>query len=158
DFAPRKHTGSGCETARRHARTMAAVKTHRPSCAPPCGMTLNIGRDEARRRDGPGGHGRKADRLPGCRRYRRIDDPAVRARIAQMWGVSRDDLPRACESAYQLPGKPGTSGGAPALPVYESNSIVLVPNAVHVEKRLRNLDFSMVCDFVFSDTAGLADA
>ena len=106
--------------------------------------------------NGQGGreHGQKADQLPG---YRRIDDPAAREHVARVWGVSPDDLPGPGESAYELLDKLGTSGGARALLVFGSNPVVSAPNAVHVEKRLRNLDFLMVCDFVFSETAELAD-
>jgi assimilatory nitrate reductase catalytic subunit len=51
--------------------------------------------------NGQGGreHGQKADQLPG---YRRIDDPADRAYIAQIWGVAPEALPGAGRSAYEL--------------------------------------------------------
>src|SRR5262249_19721927 len=106
--------------------------------------------------NGQGGreHGQKADQLPG---YRRIDDPAARDHVARVWGVSPDEIPGPGESAYELLDKLGTSGGARGLLVFGSNPVVSAPNAVHVEKRLRNLDFLMVCDFVFSETAELAD-
>jgi len=106
--------------------------------------------------NGQGGreHGQKADQLPG---YRRIDDPAAREHVAAVWGVSPDEIPGPGVSAYELLDKLGTSDGARALLVFGSNPVVSAPNAVHVEKRLRNLDFLMVCDFVLSETAGLAD-
>jgi assimilatory nitrate reductase catalytic subunit len=106
--------------------------------------------------NGQGGreHGQKADQLPG---YRRIDDPAARAHVAKVWDVSPDEIPGPGESAYELLSKLGTSDGARALLVFGSNPVVSAPNAVHVEKRLRNLDFLMVCDFVLSETAELAD-
>src|SRR5262249_4410410 len=42
--------------------------------------------------NGQGGreHGQKCDQLPG---YRKLDDPAARAHVAQVWGINPDDLP-----------------------------------------------------------------
>lgn len=42
--------------------------------------------------NGQGGreHGQKADQLPG---YRKLDDPAARAHVAEVWGVAPESLP-----------------------------------------------------------------
>src|SRR4051812_50057877 len=42
--------------------------------------------------NGQGGreHGQKADQLPG---YRKLDDPAARRHVAEVWGVDPDSLP-----------------------------------------------------------------
>lgn len=106
--------------------------------------------------NGQGGreHGQKADQLPG---YRRIDDPADRAYIAQVWGVAPETLPGAGKSAYELLSAIGTEDGLRALLVMGSNVVVSAPNAGHIEKRLAALDFLAVADFFLSDTAKLAD-
>jgi assimilatory nitrate reductase catalytic subunit len=106
--------------------------------------------------NGQGGreHGQKADQLPG---YRRIDDPADRAYIAQIWGVAPEALPGAGRSAYELLDTIGTQGGVRALLVMGSNLVVSAPNAGRVQERLGALDFLVVADFFLSETAKLAD-
>ena len=51
--------------------------------------------------NGQGGreHGQKADQLPG---YRKLDDPAARRHVAEVWGVDPDSLPGPGRSAYEL--------------------------------------------------------
>jgi assimilatory nitrate reductase catalytic subunit len=106
--------------------------------------------------NGQGGreHGQKADQLPG---YRRIDDPAARAHMAQVWGVAESTIPGPGKSAYELLNALGPEGGVRALLVMGSNIVVSAPNAVHVEQRLKALDFLVVADFFLSETAQLAD-
>ena len=106
--------------------------------------------------NGQGGreHGQKADQLPG---YRRIDDPAAREHVAGVWGIDPADLPGPGLSAYELLDALGTEGGPKVLLVFGSNPVISAPNAVRIEKRLRNLDLLVVCDFVMSETASLAD-
>jgi assimilatory nitrate reductase catalytic subunit len=106
--------------------------------------------------NGQGGreHGQKADQLPG---YRKIDDPAARAHIASVWGVEPDSIPGAGLSAYELLDALGRSDGPKALLVFGSNPVVSAPNANHVADRIRSLDLLVVCDFVLSETAALAD-
>lgn len=106
--------------------------------------------------NGQGGreHGQKAGQLPG---YRRIDDSADRAYIAQVWGVAPETLPGAGKSAYELLSAIGTEDGVRALLVMGSNVVVSAPNAGHIENRLAALDFLAVADFFLSDTAKLAD-
>ena len=106
--------------------------------------------------NGQGGreHGQKADQLPG---YRRIADPAHRAHVAAVWGVDPDGLPGAGRSAYEMLDGLGRGGGARALLVMASNPVVSAPRALHVEDRLRALDFLCVSDIFLSETAQLAD-
>ncbi|WP_262844979.1 molybdopterin oxidoreductase family protein [Sphaerisporangium corydalis] len=106
--------------------------------------------------NGQGGreHGQKADQLPG---YRRIDDPAARAHVAAVWGVDPADLPGPGRSAYELLDALGTEGGPKALLVFGSNPAVSAPRAGHVAGRLAALDLLVVCDFVLSETAAMAD-
>ncbi|MFC9277929.1 molybdopterin oxidoreductase family protein [Streptomyces collinus] len=104
--------------------------------------------------NGQGGreHGQKADQLPG---YRKLDDPAARRHVAEVWGVDPDALPGPGRSAYELLDALG--GDVRALLLMGSNPVVSAPRAGHVEERLRSLDFLAVCDVVRSETAELAD-
>ncbi|GAA2236821.1 molybdopterin oxidoreductase family protein [Promicromonospora sukumoe] len=114
--------------------------------------------------NGQGGreHGQKADQLPG---YRKIDDPAARAHVAAVWGVDPDSLPGPGLPAVQLlkslgavdPEGVPAPGRPRALLVHGSNLVVSAPNAGGVIDRLRSLDLLVVCDFVPSETALLAD-
>jgi assimilatory nitrate reductase catalytic subunit len=104
--------------------------------------------------NGQGGreHGQKADQLPG---YRRLDDPAARRHVAEVWGVDPDALPGPGRSAYELLDALGRD--VKALLLMGSNPVVSAPRAAHVEERLRSLDFLAVADVVLSETAALAD-
>jgi assimilatory nitrate reductase catalytic subunit len=106
--------------------------------------------------NGQGGreHGQKADQLPG---YRKIADPADRAAVAAVWGVSADVLPGPGVPAVELLGMLGEPGGVRALLVHGSNVVVSGPDAHAVRRRLQSLDLLVVCDFVLSETAELAD-
>ncbi len=104
--------------------------------------------------NGQGGreHGQKADQLPG---YRSIEDPAARAHVAAVWGVDPESLPGKGVPAVQLLGKLGTE--VRALFVHGANVLVSAPDATAVRRRLAALDLLVVCDFVPSETAQLAD-
>ncbi|MFF7048623.1 molybdopterin oxidoreductase family protein [Streptomyces griseorubiginosus] len=104
--------------------------------------------------NGQGGreHGQKADQLPG---YRKLDDPAARAHVAEVWGVDPDSLPGPGRSAYELLDALGTD--IKSLLLMGSNPVVSAPRAAHVEERIKSLDFLAVCDVVLSETAALAD-
>lgn len=106
--------------------------------------------------NGQGGreHGQKADQLPG---YRKIDDPAAREHVASVWGIAPDTLPAPGKSAYEMLDSLGQDGGVRSLLVLGSNVVVSAPNAAHVERRLKSLDFLVVSDFFLSETAELAD-
>ena len=106
--------------------------------------------------NGQGGreHGQKADQLPG---YRMIDDPAARAHVAAVWGVDPALIPGAGKPAVELLNSLGTPGGPKALFVHGSNILVSAPDAAAIRRRLEALDLLVVCDFVPSETAMLAD-
>jgi assimilatory nitrate reductase catalytic subunit len=106
--------------------------------------------------NGQGGreHGQKADQLPG---YRKIDDPTARRHVAAIWGIDASELPGPGVSAYDMLANIGTEGGIRALLVMGSNIAVSAPHALHVQERLRQLDFLVVSDFFLSETAQLAD-
>src|SRR2546426_1046541 len=105
--------------------------------------------------NGQGGreHGQKADQLPG---YRRIDDPAARRHLAQVWEVEEKEIPGPGRSAYELLSSLGEPDGVRALLVVGSNPVVSAPDAGRIEARLRSLDFLAVSDFFLSETAALA--
>ncbi|MFE7443398.1 molybdopterin oxidoreductase family protein [Streptomyces chartreusis] len=104
--------------------------------------------------NGQGGreHGQKADQLPG---YRKLDDPAARRHVAEVWGVDPDSLPGPGRSAYELLDALGTD--IKSLLLMGSNPVVSAPRAGHIEERIKSLDFLAVCDVVLSETAELAD-
>ena len=104
--------------------------------------------------NGQGGreHGQKADQLPG---YRKLDDPAARRHVAEVWGVDPDSLPGPGRSAYELLDALGTD--IKSLLLMGSNPVVSAPRAAHIEERFKSLDFLAVCDVVLSETAALAD-
>lgn len=106
--------------------------------------------------NGQGGreHGQKADQLPG---YRMITDPAARAHVAEVWGVDPDVIPGAGVPAVELLMSLGQPGGPRALFVHGSNIVVSAPDAQVVRRRVEALDLVVVCDFVPSETALLAD-
>jgi len=106
--------------------------------------------------NGQGGreHGQKADQLPG---YRSIADPAARAHVASVWGVDPATLPGPGLPAVQLLKSLGTDRGPRALFVHGSNLVVSAPDALDIARRVRSLDLVVVCDFVPSETAQLAD-
>lgn len=106
--------------------------------------------------NGQGGreHGQKADQLPG---YRKIDDPAAREHVAGVWGVAPESLPGPGRSAFELLDSLGTEGGPRFLMVHGSNPVVSAPDARRVTERLASLDLLVVCDFVLSETAAMAD-
>lgn len=106
--------------------------------------------------NGQGGreHGQKADQLPG---YRKITDPAAREHVARVWGIDPDELPGPGRSAYELLDALGRPDGPRALMVHGANLAVSAPRAGHVVDRLRSLDLLVVCDFVLSETAAMAD-
>jgi assimilatory nitrate reductase catalytic subunit len=106
--------------------------------------------------NGQGGreHGQKADQLPG---YRKIDNPAHRKHIAEVWGIEESELPAPGRSAYELLDDLGTDRGGRALFVFASNPVISAPRVAHVEERLKALDLLVVSDFFLSETAKLAD-
>ena len=102
--------------------------------------------------NGQGGreHGQKADQLPG---YRSIEDPAARAHVASVWGVTPESLPGKGVPAVELLKRDGLR----VLFVHGSNPVVSAPDATAVRRRLEALDLLVVCDVVPSETAAIAD-
>ncbi|HEX6954088.1 MAG TPA: molybdopterin oxidoreductase family protein [Agromyces sp.] len=106
--------------------------------------------------NGQGGreHGQKCDQLPG---YRKITDPEARAHVARVWGVDPADIPGPGLPAIELLASLGHPDGVRALLVHGSNLVVSSPNIAAVRRGIEALDLLVVCDFVLSETAALAD-
>ncbi|MFF2390462.1 molybdopterin oxidoreductase family protein [Agromyces sp. NPDC058104] len=106
--------------------------------------------------NGQGGreHGQKCDQLPG---YRKITDPVARAHVAAVWGVAPERIPGPGLPAVELLQSLGRPGGVRALLVHGSNLVVSSPNVAAVRTGIAALDLLVVCDFVLSETAALAD-
>lgn len=106
--------------------------------------------------NGQGGreHGQKADQLPG---YRKLDSPADRAHVANVWGIDADELPRPGLSAFEMLDRLGSPGGVRALLVMASNLVVSAPDANRVAARLSRLDLLVVSDIFLAETATFAD-
>lgn len=106
--------------------------------------------------NGQGGreHGQKCDQLPG---YRKITDPEARAHVARVWGVDPADIPGPGLPAIELLASLGQPDGVRALLVHGSNLVVSSPNVAAVRRGIEALDLLVVCDFVLSETAALAD-
>jgi assimilatory nitrate reductase catalytic subunit len=105
--------------------------------------------------NGQGGreHGQKADQLPG---YRSIMNPEHRRHIADVWGIEENELPEKGVSAYEMIEKIAEKE-INGLFIMGSNPVVSNPNAVFVEKALKQLDFLVVADLFLSETARMAD-
>ena len=105
--------------------------------------------------NGQGGreHGQKADQLPG---YRSIENPEHRKYIAEVWGMDPAELPGKGVSAYEMMEKIHAQE-IRTLFLMASNPIVSNPNANFVEEGIEKLDFLVVVDMLFSETAQHAD-
>ncbi|WP_042460174.1 assimilatory nitrate reductase catalytic subunit NasC [Neobacillus dielmonensis] len=105
--------------------------------------------------NGQGGreHGQKADQLPG---YRSLSNPEHRQHIAGIWGIDDIELPEKGVSAYEMMEKIAAEE-IKGLFIMGSNPVVSNPNAIFVEKALKELDFLVVADMYISETARLAD-
>jgi assimilatory nitrate reductase catalytic subunit len=123
--------------------------------------TGNIGREGAGcfmitgQGNGQGGreHGQKCDQLPG---QRNLSDPAARAHVASVWGVSPDELPQPGYSAVEIMNAIH-SGEIKGLLCICFNPLVSLPDANFTREALERLEFFGVIDFFLSETAQHAD-
>jgi len=126
-----------------------------------CLATGNIGREGAGcsmitgQGNGQGGreHGQKCDQLPG---QRQIDDPAARAHVAKVWGISPEEIPQAGLSAQEIMNAIH-AGQIKALFSMCFNPMVSLPNSDFTREALDKLEFFGVVDFFLSETAHHAD-
>jgi assimilatory nitrate reductase catalytic subunit len=105
--------------------------------------------------NGQGGreHGQKCDQLPG---QRSISDPAARQHVAQVWGVSPDQIPQAGYSAVEIM-EAVHRGEIKALLSICFNPLVSLPDANFTREAIERLEFLGVVDFFLSETAHHAD-
>ncbi len=105
--------------------------------------------------NGQGGreHGQKCDQLPGGRD---IENPEHRAYVAQVWGISPDELPRAGVDVYELFRKVDR-GEVRGLLSISFNPKVSLPDNGFITRMLDKLEFYVAIDFFLSETAQHAD-
>lgn len=123
--------------------------------------TGNIGREGAGpvmvtgQGNGQGGreHGQKCDQLPG---QRSLTDPAARAHVAGVWGISPDELPGPGYSAVEIMNAIH-AGEIKGLLSICFNPLVSLPDANFTREALEKLEFFGVIDFFLSETAAHAD-
>jgi assimilatory nitrate reductase catalytic subunit len=123
--------------------------------------TGNIGREGAGpvmitgQGNGQGGreHGQKCDQLPG---QRSLTDPAARAHVAGVWGISPDELPQPGYSAVEIMNAIH-AGEIKGLLSICFNPLVSLPDANFTREALEKLEFFGVIDFFLSETAAHAD-
>jgi formate dehydrogenase major subunit len=90
--------------------------------------------------------------LPG---YARVDDEAVRQRIAALWG--KEELPKEPGLTVVEMTNAAAEGKIKAMYIMGENPMVSDPNTKHVRQALDKLDFLVVQDIFFTETAELAD-
>lgn len=117
---------------------------------PGCGYATITGQG-----NGQGGreHGQKCDQLPGGRD---IENAEHRAHMANFWGITPEELPRAGVDVYELFRKI-ERGEIKALLSVCINPVVSLPNNGYIRAMLERLQFFGVIDFFMSETARYAD-
>ena len=126
-----------------------------------CLATGQIGREGAGcnmitgQGNGQGGreHGQKCDQLPG---QRSIADPAARAHVAKVWGISPEEIPPAGLSAQEIMDAIH-AGEIKGLVSLCFNPLVSLPHSAFTREALEKLEFLCVIDFFLSETAHHAD-
>ena len=92
--------------------------------------------------------------MPG---YRAYDDPAARAELAELWGISPDDLPTERGRAYPDIVNGVMNGKIKGLWIIGTNPVVSFPNREVLEHALARLDILVVQDGFETPTTELAD-
>ena len=105
--------------------------------------------------NGQGGreHGQKCDQLPGARD---ISNPEHRAYIAEVWGISPDELPQAGVDAYEM-FRLVDRGEIRGLLSICFNPKVSLPDNNFIKRCLEKLEFYVAIDFFLNETAAHAD-
>ncbi len=105
--------------------------------------------------NGQGGreHGQKCDQLPGARD---ISNPEHRAYVAQVWGISPDEMPGPGVDAYEMFRKIDR-GEIKGLLSLCFNPVVSLPDSTFIRRMLEKLEFYVAIDFFLSDSARYAD-
>jgi assimilatory nitrate reductase catalytic subunit len=105
--------------------------------------------------NGQGGreHGQKADQLPG---QRKIDDPAARKYISQVWGIDESEMPQAGTSVVEMFDQIHR-GEIRGMLTICNNVMVSLPDVNWVQAALEKLDFMVAIDFFLSESCKFAD-
>jgi assimilatory nitrate reductase catalytic subunit len=105
--------------------------------------------------NGQGGreHGQKCDQLPGGRD---LANPEHRAYVAEVWGMSPEELPQPGVDAYEIMRK-AHAGEIRGLLSICFNPVVSLPDNNFVRAALEKLDFFATIDFFMSETSRYAD-
>ena len=156
--------GESRHTMLMHARGLEHQSKGVENCEAVIAIALatgNIGREGAGpvmitgQGNGQGGreHGQKCDQLPG---QRSLTDPAARAHVAGVWGISPDDLPQPGYTAVEIMNAIH-AGEIKGLLSICFNPLVSLPDANFTREALEKLEFFGVIDFFLSETAMHAD-
>ena len=86
--------------------------------------------------------------------YQKVDDPAIRERMAKAWGVEPPSQPGL--TITQMMDK-ALSGDIRALYIVGENPMVSDPDLNHVRKSLDSLEFLIVQDIFMTETAQMAN-
>jgi len=86
--------------------------------------------------------------------YQRIDDPAIRQKFEQAWGVELS--PRPGLTATEMINA-AADGKLKALYIMGENPVITDPNMHHTIKALKALEFLVVQDIFMTETAAMAD-
>lgn len=126
--------------------TLATGRIGRPNCG--YGTITGQGNGQGGRE-----HGQKCDQLPGGRD---LDNPAHRAEVAAIWGISPDELPMPGVDCYEIIRKIDR-GEIKGLLTLCINPVVSLPDNNFVRQALEKLDFYVAIDFFLSESARYAD-
>jgi assimilatory nitrate reductase catalytic subunit len=104
--------------------------------------------------NGQGGreHGQKSDQLPG---QRKIDDPAARKYISEVWGIQESELPQAGTSAVEMFDQIH-KGEIRGMLTICNNAMVSLPDVNWVRAALEKIEFMVAIDFFLSETCKYA--
>jgi assimilatory nitrate reductase catalytic subunit len=105
--------------------------------------------------NGQGGreHGHKCDQLPG---NRDIENPAHRAHVCKVWGITDEELPHKGKTAVEL-FEAMHEGEIAGLLNICCNPMVSHPDTNFARAALEKNEFTVVIDFFLSETARYAD-
>jgi formate dehydrogenase alpha subunit len=86
--------------------------------------------------------------------YQRVDDPGVRQKFEQAWGVELSPKPGLTATEMM---NSAVEGKLKAMYIMGENPIITDPNMHHTIKALNSLEFLVVQDIFMTETAALAD-
>ena len=87
--------------------------------------------------------------------YQRVDDPAVRAMYAEVWGVAPEAL--SLQVGRKVTQIVGTTSPVRGMYIFGENPMLSDPDVSHAEEWFRGLEFLAVHDIFLTETARYAD-